>query len=105
MPKHYPIYNQDQPPEHGMYLGLFHGRETTTKDMSDWGTNGPIIGPLNWCHTTYQFNIRIQFARDSDHLKYGFSNKEPEIQTDPKTGLVQFDGVYYGDWTVFYFRG
>jgi hypothetical protein len=103
MPKPYPIYNEDKPPQPGMYLGVFHGRKTDAEALQDWGANGPIIGPINWCHSTYYSHVRIQFADGVDFKKYGFDNDEPDIPVSAG-GCLQIDGMLYGDWTVFHHR-
>ena len=36
-----------------VYLELFHGRETVDEEMDDLGSQGPVIGPLPFLHTTY----------------------------------------------------
>jgi hypothetical protein len=78
-----------KPQKPGLYLGLFHGRRSPHERMDDWGFDGPTIGPLKWCHTTYAFNIKIQFVNSVDALNY-FGD------------LVVLGGMYYGDWTVYY---
>ena len=102
-----PIYeqNEDQCPD-GMYLALFHGRDTITEDMNDWGYSGPLIGPLRYVHTTYDSNVKIAFMGGSDDLilrpivVYGMQ-REDEIIFRTKEGLLPFGGKFYGDWTVF----
>ena len=44
------------------YMKLFHGRNTPDEDLDDWGADGPIIGPLQWVHTTYGATIRLAFV-------------------------------------------
>lgn len=82
----------------GMYLKLFHGRPTTTEDMDDWGTEGPDIGPLHYAHTTYASEIKLMFERLEDAKSFGFDDVEG-ISLDIVNDLVEYQGVYYGDWS------
>ncbi len=70
-----------------VYLELFHGRKTSTEQLEDWGAEGPIIGPFPHFHTTYALEIK-------------FGN-EGHILTIVSEGLAYYDGMYYGDWSVF----
>src|SRR5471032_1896299 len=45
----------------GLYLGLFHGRDALDADMDDWGFAGPVIGPLEYAHTTYASEVKLCF--------------------------------------------
>jgi hypothetical protein len=49
----------DLPP--GMYVALFHGRDDPDTDMDDWGFDGPVIGPLEYVHTTYAADVKLRF--------------------------------------------
>ena len=60
-----PTYGK-APSRPGLYLGLFHGREDPRQRMDDWGFNGPMIGPLQWFHTTYNCTLRIAFESEAD---------------------------------------
>jgi hypothetical protein len=95
-----PTYGS-KPQKQGLYLGLFHGRASPADQMSGWGCDGPTIGPLKWCHTTYAFDIKIEFERAADALDYfGLEQKQFELEIDGD--LLVFQGIYYGDWTVYY---
>lgn len=86
-------YNTDQVktlPE-GMYLGLFHGRNAVDEELDNWGENGPVLGPLAYCHTTYVNHIRICGLTDVEA-------QDLQIKED----MIEFEGKYYGDWTIFY---
>jgi hypothetical protein len=67
-----------------VYLQLFHGRKTPDEQMSGWGTEGPVLGPFPFVHSTYGTDIKV----DSD---------APIFLVD---GLFYYDGAYYGDWSV-----
>lgn len=75
----------------GVYLGLFHGRKTPDEQLDGWGENGPVIGPLAYVHTTYLTHIRFCPVGEDDPT-------DLNIIED----MVEFDGMYYGDWTVFF---
>ena len=68
--------------------------------MDDWGFDGPAIGPINWCHTTYASDVKIQFEAAADGARY-FGVTDNEFQMKIVGDLLVFDGVYYGDWTVY----
>jgi len=95
-----PAYGS-KPQKPGLYFGLFHGRRLPLEQMDDWGFDGPTIGPLKWCHTTYAFNIKIQFQNSVDALNY-FGVQREQFLLDMNGDLVVFGGMYYGDWTVYY---
>jgi hypothetical protein len=41
-----PVYGI-RPHKPGMYLGLFHGRDTPHEAMNEWGFDGPALGCSN----------------------------------------------------------
>ena len=73
-----------------LYIRLFHGRTDPEQDMDDWGTDGPIFGPYIHAHTTYSSMLRL--GRTDGNCD--------ELQIHHE-GMVYYDGVYYGDWSVF----
>jgi hypothetical protein len=72
-----------------LYLKLFHGRTDPTEQMNDWGSNGPILGPYEFIHTTYA--SRVKMGHDADDVDELFAVED----------MIYYDGVYYGDWSVF----
>lgn len=98
----------------GLYIGLFHGRSAADTDMDDWGFDGPVIGPLDYVHTTYAAEVKLHFAdarrapqyfRDAGfvtNLATGECSPCPEASLDITHDLIVFDGRYFGDWTVFF---
>ena len=95
-----PTYGS-KPKKPGLYLGLFHGRQAPAEEMSNWGFDGPTIGPLKWCHTTYAFDIKIEFEDSADAVSY-FGVDEEQFELKVNGDLLVFDGRYYGDWTAYY---
>lgn len=76
----------------GLYLMLFHGRESPQHNLEDWGSEGPIFGPLAYVQTTY-----------GRHVKLGYLNQEANARDlYVYYDLIYYDGVYYGDWSVFH---
>jgi hypothetical protein len=68
---------------------LFHGRTDPSEDLDNWGSKGPVF-LVDYVHVTYRFDIKLgvpEPAGDGD-LKFA-------------DDLVYYDGVYYGDWSVF----
>ncbi len=98
-----------------LYLHLYHGRKDPDENLEDWGSDGPVIGPLAYVHTTYMCDVK--FAATPEVMDRYF----PAVMSDWRgaRGLsnvvgplcdwrltifndyVEHDGVYYGDWTVF----
>ena len=99
-----PIYNEDTPDTPGLYLGLMHGRHTPDEHLDDWGFNGPIIGPLEFVHTTYATHVRFQFADEAAERRYRRLTGDA-LSSDTLTimhDMLVFAGKYFGDWCVFH---
>lgn len=112
-----PEYYEDQKElKPGLYLALFHGREAPEQALSDWGFNGPVIGPLRYAHMTYCCDLKISLSRE------GYERYFPEEAAKERAAgltvcepvdhslavvkdLVVYDGRYFGDFTVFYHQG
>ena len=73
-----------------LYIRLFHGRTDPEQEMNDWGSDGPIFGPYSYVHTTYGHQLKL--CRSDNMFDELFVNSED---------LLYYDGVYYGDWSVF----
>jgi hypothetical protein len=73
-----------------VYLQLFHGRSSPAEHLDDWGTNGPVFGPLSYVHTTYGEHVQLGDPETSDSLGDLYVTEN----------LLYYDGVYYGDWSV-----
>lgn len=102
--KPYPVYDGkylNKGLEAGMYLGLFHGfrneKERAAKD--NWGSNGPMIGPLMYVHTTYGHDVKFKFINPQNAAKYGLN--EEDFLAVNKDDTIEFRCMKYGDWTVF----
>lgn len=78
----------------GMYLGLFHGRDRKDEDPDDWGFDGPVIGPLEFVHTTYANHIKVCLV----------GRQQAEMDLELVEGMIEFEGKYYGDWTVYFYE-
>ena len=94
-----PSYGE-KPKKPGLYLGLFHGRATPNETMNDWGFNGPAIGPLEWCHTTYTAEIRLEFEAAEDAKRY-FCSSSRNVEMQIHFDMLVFRGDFFGDWTVY----
>lgn len=90
----------------GVYLHLFHGRDTVEEDMEDWGYAGPTIGPLRYVHMTYGNDIKFACTRDiaqrffTEAEVYDFEPYEVEGRIVLIEGLIPLKGKFYGDWSV-----
>lgn len=100
-PQHaWPKYGS-KPAKPGLYLGLFHGRHHPREQMNGWGFDGPAIGPLRWCHTTYATDIKIEFEEAVDALAY-FGKVSTFFDLTIQEDLLVFGNAFFGDWTVYY---
>jgi len=81
-------YAPDKP---GVYLRLFHGRTPPDEELHDWGADGPHFGPLQWAHTTYMSEIKLA----------ALGSYDTNLILPIKSNLVVYDGMYYGDWSVY----
>lgn len=103
MKKEWPEYADEktyQGLEDGLYLGLYHGfkDDEARQAKDDWGDNGPVIGPLQYFHTTYACDFKYGFKDARDAEKYGIPF---EGHFTINGDCLVFDGMEYGDWTVF----
>jgi hypothetical protein len=78
-----------QPTEAKLYLKLFHGRTDLNEKMDDWGSDGPIFGPLAYVHTTY---------RDRVHIGGEIADLGDLFVVED---CLYYGGIYYGDWSAF----
>ncbi len=69
----------------GVYIHLFHGRKDSSRPMDEMGDMGPIFGPYEYAHTTYGSDIKL-------------GEKDVLFAIDD---LVYYNGMWYGDWSVF----
>lgn len=76
------------PVKEGVCLELFHGRQDPQVEMADWGQRGPVFGPYDGIHSTYAVDIKL------------VSNGDGYGRLQIVDGLVYYNGLYYGDWTV-----
>ncbi len=96
----------------GLYLHLFHGRESIEEDLEDWGADGPTIGPIKYCHTTYTTEVKFAFSSKEAYEKFKgtphmhFHIHEPSNYYAAHLNIagdcLQCGDMYYGDWSVFY---
>jgi hypothetical protein len=69
-------------------IHLFHGRTNPDQDLNDWGLNGPTLGPFHSFYVTYLSTFRI------------ITGEEEAGEFSVIDGMIYYDGVYYGDWTI-----
>ena len=94
----------------GLYLHLYHGRETLVEDMDDWGFEGPHIGPLvGGVSMTYGSEINIVLEPEDYQKFFGALSPHFGRQDDAvhhslriKEGCVAYNGMYYGDFSVYW---
>ena len=101
-------------PAKALYVRLFHGRRDPAENLEDRGTDGPVIGPLEFVHTTYMCDVKFAATPDvmdrffpavmADWRARKVSNFHGPLcdwQFNIVDDLIEYDGVFYGDWTVF----
>lgn len=95
-----PMYGET-PETAGLYLAVFHGRAEPCANMSGWGENGPLIGPLKHVHTVYAGTVHIEFENLETARRYGLD--DTGYMFEMHDDMLVFDGKYYGDWSVMHF--
>lgn len=102
-----PIYNDTlntglQP---GLYLGLYNGRRSKKEEVEDWGTDGPLIGPIETCHEVGGCELTLTLAKTADikaHAKIAkiYNGFEMALPIDGGE-YIKIGRIYYGDWSFF----
>jgi hypothetical protein len=72
----------------GVYLHLFHGRDTPEQELEDWGKEGPCLGPLSSVHGTYLSTMQVTVGDCGMSFVTYYED------------LIVYDGVFYGDFVV-----
>jgi len=70
-------------------IELFHGRRAPDEKLDGWGSQGPVF-IVDYVHVTYLCDIKL-----------GISEPAGDGDLHFVEDLVFYDGVYYGDWSVF----
>jgi len=83
--------HRTKPTDAGLYLSLYHGRTSPEEVLDDWGPRGPWFGPLQYVAQTYMTTLRLGLDPKEDRH---------ELELEFVDELVQFEGMYYGDWVV-----
>lgn len=87
------------PPLPGLYLKLLHGRASPNREMEDWGSDGPWIGPLGSFHCIYTSGVGMIF-RGGEELSPMSPNETVVPPLYVYGQLVYHDGIYYGDFEL-----
>jgi hypothetical protein len=69
-------------------LRLFHGRRSPDEHLSDWGRDGPVLGPLKSVSSTYCSELRVE------------TTDEDTVYLHVLAGLIYYGGVFYGDFEI-----
>ena len=80
------------------FLHLFHGRPSPKTVLSDWGSDGPWIGPLSSVRTTYAHTLKLEFFNPRDARRFGLSVDQPWLHV--REQMLLHAGVYYGEWVI-----
>lgn len=97
-----------------LYIKLFHGRDDPNEDMDGWGYDGPTLGPVKFCHVTYLQDVKFDMRQAefeqafpekiAEWREAGVQNGDMEWigwHFNLVNDLVEFQGKYYGDFSVF----
>ena len=79
-----------QKPATGLYLHLLHGRNQLDQEMTDWGFEGPTLGPLKFVQGIYL-----------DYLWIEFTGTEQSMRIEYSEDCLVYDNQYFGQYTVF----
>ena len=91
--------HKNVPKKSGMYLKLSHGRATPDEHLSDWGRDGPFLGPLSWFYSTYLTDMRMAFNDSEEIIDLSTRSTFP-FPIYFVDGQLYCDGIYYGDWEI-----
>ncbi len=69
-------------------IELYHGREDPDQNLEDWGSQGPVFLDIEYFHMAYLSDPNVGGAIDF---------------LTTKGDLIYYDGIYYGDISVFLF--
>lgn len=70
-----------------LYLRLFHGRADPSDILTDWGTDGPTLGPFDTFHVAYFATLDLH----RDDVTFSLSTTD---------SLIHFDHIFYGDFEI-----
>lgn len=76
--------------------------------MDDWGKDGPYFGPLENVGGTYINGITLGFEDNNLYISKGaitYQGKEYRNPIFIYDDMIYYDGMFYGEWTVFYYEG
>lgn len=90
----------------GLYLNLYHGfpDHESRDEADDWGEQGPLIGPLQYVHTTYASHIKFRFVDEESAKQFPELSVRNGVEADMSTNLdcLRYGDMFYGDWSVFH---
>lgn len=104
-----------------VYIYLFHGRDTITEELDDWGSEGPTIGPFKYVQITYMSDIKFAMEREAfkeafpevfaEWTSNGYANAKGtydpktdktwiEYYIQPEEDCIPWKGKFYGDFSI-----
>lgn len=94
--------DNESPYKPGLYLAAFHGRSYAKQAMHDWGSAGPLFGPLISCHTTYATSLGLRFESAEDEaLFFSYVEFPDQHYMWLEDDMLFYNGIHYGDWLAF----
>ena len=70
-----------------LYIELLHGRDDPNEEMTERGEDGPIIGPLDAFHSTYDLGPRLERKGERGWLL-------------KREDMIEFNGMWYGEFRI-----
>lgn len=74
-----------------IYIHLFQGRTDIDQDLEERGSDGPLLGPFDSIHTTFDSHKRVLLLGDSEQW----------IELLTTEGMIYYDGIFYSDFSIF----
>ena len=91
-----------------LYLQLFHGRKKPSENLEDWGSIGPVFGPIGHFQFTYG---TLRMEKEGTFIDAGIDLRKSKSIFDERLpgstelhrheDLIHYDGVFYGDFSIF----
>jgi len=83
-----------------VYVRLFHGRKEVGEQLEDWGSEGPVIGPvgLSWTYGTLKLHKLVEGSDNPASVEW--DSMEHVEMGGEANDLIQCGGFFYGDMEV-----
>ncbi len=91
------VQSLPEPENHVLAIKLFHGRQRPDEDLSDWGSDGPLLR-IEYLHSVYFTTFRLGLHDHNEvWLEAWVHGKQDGVLVDD---LFHYDDMFYGDWNI-----